>query len=158
MTDVTFQALPTVYVDALRRGSPDAYGSPAERTVSDGGGNPCRHCLDFVPKDREMLILAYRPFDDLQPYAETGPIFLCGDDCAAWSGEGVPPVFSSGTSFLLKGYTDDQRIDYGTAKIVARADLVTYAQSLLDRDDIAFVDVRSATNNCFQARIVRSGH
>jgi hypothetical protein len=158
MTEVIFQPLPTANVQELRRGSPDAYGKAAERTVSDDGGNPCRHCLDFVPKGNEMLVLAYRPFDDLQPYAETGPIFLCGDDCAAWSGEGVPLVFSGGNSFLLKGYTDDQRINYGTGKIVAQAELMTYAQSLLDRDDIAFVDVRSATNNCFQARIVRSGH
>ena len=60
----------------LRAGGGDAYGNPAERTISDGEGNPCRHCLGFVPKGEEMLILAHRPFGAVQPYAETGPIFV----------------------------------------------------------------------------------
>ncbi|MGR3616553.1 MAG: hypothetical protein ACU0BB_10965 [Paracoccaceae bacterium] len=32
--------------------------------------------------------------------------------------------------------------------------LCTYAATLLKRDDIAFVDLRSASNNCFLCRIV----
>ena len=103
-----------------------------------------------------MLVLAYRPFDALQPYAETGPIFLCADDCAGWSGPGVPPILTSSPDYLLKGYSEDQRIVYGTGKVVAKGEVEAYAAALLDRDGIAFVDVRSARNNCFQVRIVRS--
>lgn len=157
VTKLTFIPLATAHVEDLRSGKPDVYGNAAERSISDGEGNPCRHCLDFIPKDREMLIAAYRPFSDLHPYAETGPIFLCGDSCEAWSGEGVPPVISSSSDYLLKGYTRDQRIKYGTGRIVSKENLVSYAQSLLEREEIAFVDVRSSTNNCFQARIILSG-
>ena len=154
MDTITFLPLPGDTVNALRNGGPDAYGCPPEKAVSDGDGNPCRHCLDFIPKGAEMLILAYRPFDALQPYAETGPIFLCAHDCRPWTGTGIPPMLDS-PDYLLKAYTADQRIRYGTGKIVPKDEIAAYAAQLLARDEISFVDVRSARNNCFQTRIVR---
>lgn len=156
MARIRFLGVATAVAQRLRDGGPDAYGCAPEVTVSEGGGTPCRHCLDHVPKGAGMLVLAYRPFDAVQPYAETGPIFLCAQDCAAWAGEGLPPSLDS-VDYLLKGYTADQRIRYGTGKVVPRDQIETYAASLLARDEIRFVDVRSARNNCFQARIVRAG-
>lgn len=155
MSQIKFLPLSTDRVNALRSGGRDAYDCLPERTISDGAGNPCRHCLDFIPKGAAMLILAYRPFDTAQPYAETGPIFLCAEACKAWSGKGVPPMLDS-PDYLLKGYTADQRIRYGTGKIVAKAEIASYAADLLARDEISFVDVRSARNNCFLTRIVRA--
>lgn len=153
MTDIIFHPLPTSTVEALRAGGPDANGLPAERAISDGTGMPCRHCLNNIPKGAEMLTLAHRPFTALQPYAELGPIFLCADACEAFSGNTLPPILRTSAGYLLKGYTADQRIHYGTGKIVAPADIQAYAGSLLDRSEIAFVDVRSASNNCFMTRI-----
>lgn len=155
MDKIKFLPLPSDKVNLLRNGGRDAYDCLPERIVSDGEGNPCRHCLDFVPKGAGMLILACRPFDKAQPYAETGPVFLCAEECEPWSGAGIPPMLDS-PDYLLKGYTVDQRIRYGTGKIVARDEIAGYAARLLDRDEISFVDVRSARNNCFQVRIVRS--
>lgn len=156
-TPITFHPLPSDQVRALRRGGADAYGNPAERVLSDGSGAPCRHCLDFIPAGAAMLILAHRPFTALQPYAETGPIFLCADDCAAWTGAGLPPILTTSPEFLLKGYTAAQRIRYGTGKVVARDGVADYAAELLSRVEIAFVDIRSARNNCFQLRVTRAG-
>ena len=73
---IRFSALPTEQVRRLQRGGPDAYALPPERKLSDGDGVPCRHCLQNVPAGKSYLVLAYRPFPALQPYAETGPIFL----------------------------------------------------------------------------------
>ncbi|MFN7050754.1 MAG: DUF1203 domain-containing protein, partial [Gemmobacter sp.] len=72
-----FTPIPTETVRALQSGAADANGQSPERHVSDGGGNPCRHCLQMIPAGAGMLILAHRPFTRLQPYAESGPIFLC---------------------------------------------------------------------------------
>ena len=155
MTALTFHPLPTEAVAALRAGGPDAYGQPAERSTSDGGSNPCRHCLDFIPEGAEMLILAHRPFKGIQPYAETGPIFLCAKACAPWNGPGLPPILTSSPDYLLKGYTADQRIRYGTGRVVTQDAVPSYAAQLLARDDVEFVDVRSSRNNCFQLRITR---
>ncbi|MFT4151419.1 MAG: DUF1203 domain-containing protein [Paracoccaceae bacterium] len=155
MPDLIYQPMPTEAARALRAGAADAYGLPAERVIATSTGNPCRHCLDFVPEGAGMLILAHRPFPELQPYAETGPIFLCAADCAAWSGQGVPPILRASPDYLLKGYTADHRICYGTGRVVMRDEVPTYAAALLARAEIAFVDVRSARNNCFQLRIRR---
>lgn len=155
MEKIQFIPLPSDKVAALRDGAPDAYGRQPERVRSEGHGNPCRHCLDFVPDGAGMLILAHRPFNVLQPYAETGPIFLCADACRPWSGLGLPPILSSSPDYLLKGYTADQRIRYGTGRIVTSGEIAAYATELLKRPEISFVDVRSARNNCFQLRIVR---
>ncbi|RGP37994.1 DUF1203 domain-containing protein [Pseudotabrizicola alkalilacus] len=155
MSEITFHALPTELVQHLRGGGADAYGMPPERAVSTGSGTPCRHCLDDVPEGAGMLILAHRPFPALQPYAETGPVFLCADACARWSGDGVPPILTCSVDYLLKGYTADFRICYGTGKVVAQAEVAAYAAALLARPEIAFVDVRSARNNCFLCRIGR---
>ena len=63
-------------VSQIREGGPDANGQPAQVHVATGVANPCRHCLGFIAEGDQKLVLAYRPFDALQPYAEMGPIFL----------------------------------------------------------------------------------
>ena len=152
---VVFTALPTEQVRTLRSGGPDAYGCRPEVAVSDGHGNPCRHCLDFVPAGRPMLILAHRPFPDVQPYAETGPIFLCADDCARHAA-GRPAILEGTPDFLVKGYSADHRIVYGTGRIVPTARIETYAAGILEDPRVAYVHVRSARNNCYQMRIDRA--
>lgn len=148
-----FTPLNSDWVVAIRSGGPDAYGQKAERSISDGSGNPCRHCLKQVPKGAGMLILAARPFPDPQPYAETGPIFLCEGPCPAFDGQGAPDIMGTSATYLLKGYCKDNRIVYGTGQITDREDVMTYATALLKNPSVAYVDVRSATNNCFLTRI-----
>ena len=150
-----FDPLPTALVRALQAGGPDAHGQPPEHAVSDGRGNPCRHCLKHISEGAGMLICAHRPFSNLQPYAECGPLFLCADACAPYSGIDVPPILETSPDYLLKGYRADERIYYGTGRIVAQAALYHYATQLLSDAEVAFVDVRSARNNCFQVRIRR---
>ncbi len=144
------------FVARVRNGGPDAYGQIAERSVSDGQGTPCRSCLNDVPKDAGMLVLAARPFPAAQPYAETGPIFLCADTCTPWQGDGAPPILKTSSDYLLKGYSADHRIIYGTGRITPRDQIESYAETLLADPKVAYVDVRSARNNCFQTRIVRT--
>ena len=156
MTDLIFEALPTDLVRALRAGGPDANGQTPERVISDGHGNPCRHCLGFVPEGQGMLILAHRPFRALQPYAETGPIFLCAQDCARHGGASRPAVLGSSPDYLLKAYDAHERIMYGTGRVTPADEVEAYAAGLLARPEVAFVDVRSARNNCFLMRIRRA--
>ncbi len=137
---------------AYRAGAPDAYGNAPEQLVSTGTGFPCRRCLRYVPEGRHMLLVAHRPFDTVQPYAETGPIFLCAEACQPGA-YGLPAVLCESQDYLLKGYGPDQRIVYGTGKVVPRAELPAYAEALLAQDEVAFVDVRSSRNNCWIARI-----
>jgi hypothetical protein len=150
---VRYVALPTDIARAYRNGAPDANGMAPERTISDGNGNPCRHCLQDIPKDEGMLILAHRPFPAPQPYAEIGPIFLCADDCARWSGDGLPPVLACRPNHLIKGYDADDRIAYGTGRIVAVKDLNGSAAAIFGDARVRYGHVRSDRNNCYTCRI-----
>ena len=87
---------------------------------------------------------------------KNGSIFLCGDACAPWEGAGVPPILQSSPDYLLKAYSADDRIIYGTGQITAAKKIVAVASGLLERGNAAYVDVRSARNNCFQTRIRRA--
>ncbi|MEM6933911.1 MAG: DUF1203 domain-containing protein [Pseudomonadota bacterium] len=155
MTGHYYHSIPTAIARALQAGGADANGQVPERARSDGNGNPCRHCLQPIPEGAGMLILAHRPFPEAQPYAETGPIFLCDRPCPAWDAEGAPPILSESPSFLIKGYTGEHRIRYGTGAIVERPMLDREIARRLARPDIAYVDIRSAANNCFQCRARR---
>lgn len=156
MSAIRFLALPTTDARALQAGGPDAYGNAPERHISDGSGVPCRHCLRNVPAGRPYLIVAYRPFGKLQPYAETGPIFLCSDPCERHPETATTPTLYLGREkLLIRGYSQDERIVYGTGEIVATREVDAKAAALLERADIAFVDLRSVGDNCFHARVVR---
>ena len=154
--NISYLSYDAATVAGLRAGGPDAYGNAAEIMTSSGEGNPCRCCLDHVPLGAEMLVCAARPFDGLHAYAETGPIFLCADVCAPYAGDTPPPILRSSPDYLVKAYDMDERIVYGTGRITAAADVPAYAASLLARDGIAHVDIRSAKNNCFLTRVIRT--
>ncbi|GFE64028.1 DUF1203 domain-containing protein [Litoreibacter roseus] len=143
------------FVDDIRAGGPDAYGRVAEEAISSGTGTPCRSCLKNVPKGDTMLILAARPFRTLHPYAETGPIFFCKAPCMPYADDGTPDILSRSPEFLVKAYSADDRILYGTGRITPKDEITDYARTLFDREDVTYIDVRSARNNCFLTRIIR---
>ncbi len=151
---IRFTPIPTATVRAYQAGGPDANGQAPERGISDGGGNPCRHCMAMIPKGAAMLILAHRPFPEPQPYAELGPIFLCAEACEAGGGGNIPTMLSS-SDYIVRGYNGENRIVYGTGAVVPTTTIAAEAQSRLTDPRVAYVHVRSARNNCYQCRIDR---
>ncbi len=150
-----FSALPTEAVRKLQSGGPDAYGAAPELATSDGASVPCRHCLRQVGKGERYLILAYRPFPGPQPYAETGPIFLHAEPCErAVDTPGLPAILTS-PDYIVRGYGANDRIVYGSGAVTPTPDIPARAAELLARDDIAYVHIRSARNNCYQCRVDR---
>lgn len=146
-------ALPTEITRQLQRGGADAHGQPAERVVATGERNPCRHCLRYIPEGAEMLILAHRPFASAQPYAETGPIFLCAEECARHEGPELPEVLTGSPDYLIKGYGADDRIVYGTGIVIEQAQMMQQAAEILTDSRVRYIHIRSARNNCYQARV-----
>jgi uncharacterized protein DUF1203 len=157
VTQVRFISLPTQEAEAFRAGGPDANGQKPEVHVSRGDGAPCRHCQRDVAEGESYLILAYRPFPKAQPYAEVGPIFLHAETCVRYSDtDGTPAMFLARESYLLKGYGVDDRIVYGTGKIVAPPEMGEAAAKIFARGDVRYIHVRSALNNCYACRIDRA--
>ncbi|UXX82164.1 DUF1203 domain-containing protein [Roseovarius pelagicus] len=154
---IEFHGLPSDQVHDAKTQGCDAYGLPPEVHTAQGSAYPCRHCLRETPEGEDYLILAWRPFEGVNPYTETGPIFLCAEDCAAAApSDAVPPILRS-AQYMVRGYTADERILYGTGQIVATGRIAEYARQLLTDPRVAFADVRSASNNCYQCRITRAG-
>jgi hypothetical protein len=150
-----FIALDSAQVRRLRNAAADANGQPPELSISDGDGNPCRHCLAEIERDKPMLILAHRPFDSLQPYAETGPIFLCAEDCARYpQSDGVPALYRN-REMLIRGYDHRERIIYGSGKVIDMRSIHAEAERLFADPELAFIHVRSSSNNCYHFRIER---
>ncbi|MEL7228705.1 MAG: DUF1203 domain-containing protein [Pseudomonadota bacterium] len=150
---IHFTAIDTETANAYRAGKPDDYGHKPERAISEGDGIPCRHCLKMVPKGQPYLVVAHRPFDGLNPYTETGPIFLCEHGCNRGGGDAALPEFLDSPGYIVRGYGANERIVYGSGGVVERDHIPERAETLLARDDIEFVHVRSASNNCFHCRI-----
>lgn len=64
------------------------------------------------------------------------------------------PILTRFPDYLLTGYGEDYRIASGTGGVVPVAGLPARFGAILRAPDVAFVDVRSARNNCFQVRVV----
>lgn len=153
---IRFEALASHDVRALQQGGPDAYGFIPRYRVSDGSGVPCRHCLQNIGKDVPFLVVAFRPFTTLQPYAETGPVFLHADACKrAASGDTLPAILGA-PDYIVRGYDLHEVIVYGTGAVIPTNEIAAYADRILSDRRVAFVHVRSARNNCFQCRIDRA--
>ena len=157
MTSIVYRAIPTEHARAFQAGALDANGKVPERHISDGDGNPCRHCLTYIAAGDPFLVLAYRPFPELQPYAEIGPIFLHAEPCERHADSETPPaMFHGWNRMLLKGYDTNHRIVYAVGDVVNVREMDAYAAELLGRKDVAYVHARHAQFNCYQVRIDRA--
>jgi len=151
-----FQAIPTNVVRRLQAGGVDANGLAATVVISDGGRNPCRHCLTEIGRGKKMLVLSHRPFPAPQPFAETGPIFLCADPCDRHPDtNALPDMFQGWEQCLIRGYTSDHWILYGTGQIVDMKDVERVSEHIFADPGVAYLHMRSASYNCYQCRIER---
>lgn len=154
---ISFKALATDEVRKLQKGGLDINGQRPEVAISDGGGNPCRHCLQDIPAGEEMLIVAFRPFPAPQPYAEQGPLFLCAKECERHPESAVlPELFQLRRELLMRGYNADNRIIYGTGQVRSIEEVESAAADLFANPEVRFIHLRSSTNNCYQCRIDRA--
>jgi hypothetical protein len=153
---IRFVALETSLVRSLQAGGLDANGQTPERHVSPGRGVPCRHCLRPVATGEPFLILSHRPFPSPQPYAEQGPIFLHAEACARHLPSAEVPAMLASEHYLVRGYGADDRIVYGSGQIVPTGQIVGAAEAMFADPRLAYIHVRSATNNCFQCRLERA--
>lgn len=148
------RGIPTDECARLWRGGVDANGHPALIRVAEGLRNPCRHCLNLIAEGENRLVLAYRPFATLHPYAETGPVFLHAKPCDRYDREAVPPWFDYLDPAIVRGYGEDHWIRYDTASVVRGREVTRACEAILGDGAVAYVHVRSKYN-CFQCRVDR---
>ena len=148
------RGLATEEVTRIRSGAPDANGQAALTRVAEGVANPCRHCLELIAEGEEKLVLSWRPFATVQPYAETGPIFLHARSCARYESARLPAWFDFLDPAIVRGYDGGDWIRYDTGQIVPGPRIDAACRQILADASIAYVHVRSKFN-CFQCRVDR---
>lgn len=149
------RGIETGYVKAIQSGGCDANGQPAVTAVAHGGSNPCRHCLRLIAEGDQKLVLAHRPFDRLQPYAEVGPIFLHADACERYESDKLPLWFAYLQPAVIRGYDQQDWIRYDTGHVVPGGELAEACEKILSNSQVAYVHIRSKFN-CFQCRVDRA--
>ena len=154
---VRYTAMATEVAQRYWEQGMDDDGNAVEVAVSNGKGVPCRHCLEDVGDGEEYVILAHRPFPQKGAYSEMGPIFLHRQPCKRFPDSAEPPaMFAKRASFLIRAYDHGHRIVYGSGGTIASANITPSAEELLNREDVAYVHLRSGGYNCFQCRIERA--
>lgn len=151
---LSIRGIPTEQVESIRQGALDANGQPALSRVAEGVANPCRHCLQLIPEGEQKLVLAYRPFDGVHPYAELGPIFLHAKPCERYESDALPAWFDFMNPAVIRGYGSDDWIRYDTGEVVGGKDLAATCRKILADETVAYVHIRSKFN-CFQCRVDR---
>jgi hypothetical protein len=149
------QGITTEEFERLRGGGVDAHGHAPLVRRAEGVANPCCHCLGLIREGEAKLVLAYRPFDTTQPYAEVGPIFLHERACARYESDRLPDWFAFLDPAAIRGYGADDWIRYDTGQIVRGTELTAACEAILDDASIAYVHVRSKFG-CFQCRVDRA--
>jgi len=145
--------LPTAVADAARRavnaGAPDH----VLITVDSPESSPCRHCLRWAQPGERVILFPYAAIPSGRPYSETGPIFVHADNCQRYNATNEYPAdFRDGR--VVRAY--DSNYNIVDAQVVDGSEPEVVIESLFEKPDIAFVDVRSSTRGCFTFRVQRA--
>ncbi|WP_157994898.1 DUF1203 domain-containing protein [Paracoccus tegillarcae] len=91
-----------------------------------------------MPKGAPYIIVAHRPFSGLNPYAETGSIFLCVEDCAA-GGPDFPTRMLTSPSYIVRGHSSDERIVRDRSSVIGTPYIPARCARLFTDPQIGFV-------------------
>jgi hypothetical protein len=134
-----------------------AAGDPTveRRIVESAGAAPCRHCLRDGKPGEAMFLFAHSPFENVGPYAETGPVFAHEHCEAAELAPGeLPEVTRARAQAFARVY--DHRDAIKDAALCPSEEIAATLERFFADDGVAYAHVRSASYNCFTYRVDRS--
>lgn len=139
---------------AARDTRTDFLGNPLV-VLRDGGTHQCRVCLRLSRPDEGVILLAHKPFETSQPYAETGPIFVHEHACAPYNEPHLYPAEFPHSAVVLRGYSSDDRIV--DAQAVGRIRTVESAiAGMFETAEVAYIHARNLGYGCYMFRIDRA--
>lgn len=153
-TQSNFQIRPlsSEVADLARKTCVDGFGNALE-VVRDGNPHQCRVCLTLSQSDEGVILLAHRPFESNQPYAETGPIFVHERVCQPYSNFSTYPPEFPRSAVVLRGYSAEDRIVDAQAvgeRVVEDVIAEMFANPLIE-----YLHARNLGYGCFMFRINR---
>ena len=148
-----FIAMPTHEFKQFQRGKVDANNQVGKTQISNGSGLPCRHCLTDIDQSDSCLLFAYRPFNSVNPYTESGPVFIHKQDCKRFVQRSIPKIILERQHVIIRGYDDQDTIVEDTGQVIKTDDFMRKAKEVLYTENVDYMHVRSASNNCYFCRV-----
>lgn len=136
----------------VRESLRDQAGNPV-KIVRDGRPHQCRVCLRLSSPDEGVLLLAHKPFESSQPYAESGPIFIHERECKPYSNPADYPSEFPKSAVVLRGYSDEDAII--DAQAVGDQKVEDVIKELFSNQKIAYLHARNLGYGCYMFRIDR---
>ena len=124
-------------------------------TATSRPGFPCRVTLEDAEEGEEMILFHHVSHDVKTPYRSSYAIYArAGAEKAAQYTDEVPPVFE-GRPLGMRAFDADAMLKTAGLAMPGRADETI--RQLLERDEVAYIDVHNAAHGCFVARVERFG-
>ena len=92
----------------------------------------------------------------LPKYAERGPIFLCGDDCAAHSQPDRLPEIVTSRQVNIRAYDARDVMLYAHSQLADGREAETVVSKLLEEPGVRQVHIRTALHGCFLCAVERA--
>lgn len=154
MTAFAITALASETAERIRSARRDDSGRPLAPWKSDGG-LPCRHCLSDIAPGGEALLFTHSPFGQPGPYYESGPIFVCAEDCPRYSATGAVPPVVLARRVVLRAYDKADHQLYELNRMVEGKEAAQHFGALLGDPGVAYLHVRSPLSGCFLCKVER---
>ena len=145
--------IPTETADRVRRTLRDDFGNILAASAEHGSG-PCRHCLTYSEPGEPLLLFSHKPFDEVRPYQEVGPVFVHARRCERYASTEIFPPDFAGRALVLRPYDKDDNIA-DSQRYAEAGQAVAVAREFLADDNIAYIHARSRTHGCFLFKIER---
>ena len=157
MQNMTFTGIDSDALAHVRTTGVERGGNAVEPYIDGEGGKPMRCCLADSAAGDQIALIAWSPFSWKGPYAETGPIFVHGNECTGPPPSSELPHELDTRAMVLRPYTNDHRISYADVRHApADGSLVEEIAAMLAIEGIDFVHGRNVAGGCyaFEARLV----
>jgi len=141
-------ALPADVLERIRACGRDEFGNVVAPVADESGGSPLRCCLRESSPGEQIMLIAYRPFPWVGPFAETGPVYVHAEGCKGYADPSRYPQAFAHRRQLLRAYDRKHRICEGIqAKDGRQAEKIL--RWLLSLDEVDFVHSRNVEWGCY---------
>lgn len=154
MTPYRCVAMPKADAKRLREVECDDFGLLIKR-IRNADTYPCRHCLREASAETGMLLLAYRTREPAGVYGHATAIFLCEAACDRFADENMLPPIVRNRVVSFRAFGADGGMIYDANELVFEGEHDAALDRMLDRAEVAYVNVHTAKAGCFLCHVER---
>ena len=140
------------YAEKIRSSMKDDFGHELHST-SPTGRVLCRFCLSDGGPEHKHILFSYSPVENINPYAEVGPVYI-HDDCEKYVDVyAVPHDLTTRKYLTIRGYSAEQNLIKGYMAKGNEIEETIY--KLFDNTEVESIHINDASSGCYFLKIVR---